>query len=76
MGVSVETVDQRTKQKGMNDYILRDFLRGYILEYSGEDRAINIFVLVIYGMIILPKHFWCQRELYYTVVRIGHGSHC
>ena len=76
MGVNVEAVDQRTKQKGMNDYIPWNFLRDYILEHSGENRARNVFVLVIYGMIILPKHLWCQGELYYIVARIGYGSHC
>ena len=55
MGVSVDTVDQRTKHKGKSDCILWDFLQDCILEHSGKDQDTYVFALAVYDMVIFPR---------------------
>ena len=43
-----------TRLKGKNECVQCDFFEGYIIENNNDDRVIDIFTLVVYGILILP----------------------
>ena len=55
LGVDPKIIEQRVKKKGESESIPWDLLRHYILEYLEEDRALDIFALAIYGLVLFPK---------------------
>ena len=54
-GISVETIDQKTKRKGESDCILWHFFWDYIREYVIEDRDLDVFTLGIYDIVIFSR---------------------
>ena len=55
MGLEINDIAQQVKKRGKSYCIPWNFLRNYILEHFSEDKAINVFALAIYGMVIFPK---------------------
>ena len=55
LGVDSKIIEQKVKKKGESESIPWDLLRHYILEYLEEDRALDIFALAIYGLVLFPK---------------------
>ena len=53
MGINVETIDQRKKEKGESNCITCDFFSNYILEHSTKDWALDVFALAIYSLMII-----------------------
>ena len=44
-----------TKQKGKNKCVQRDFLKRYIIENNDDDQVMDIFALVVYGILVFPQ---------------------
>ena len=52
-------VEQNIRKKGKNECFVWDFFKRYIAKNDGEDRVVDVFALVIYGLIIflkVPRH--------------------
>ena len=44
-----------TRLKGKNECVQFDFLERYMIENNDDDRVIDIFGLVVYGILIFPQ---------------------
>ena len=44
-----------TRLKGKNECVQCDFLERYMIENNENDRVIDIFGLVVYGILIFPQ---------------------
>ena len=55
IGLEIKVIISKVKVKGKSDCIPWDFLRDYILEHFSEDRAMDVFAIAIYGVIIFLK---------------------
>ena len=55
MSVDANVFVPLTKLKGKNDCVQSDFLEGYIIQNEHDDRVIDIFALVVYGILIFPQ---------------------
>ena len=44
-----------TGQKGKNECVQYDFLKSFIIENNHDDPIIDVFVLVVYGILIFPQ---------------------
>ena len=55
LGIDPKIIEQRENQKGESKSIPWDLFQHYILEYLEEDRALDIFTLAIYGLVIFLK---------------------
>ena len=52
MNMNASVLDSKTKQKGRNEYVQCDFLKEYILKNNDDDRVMDMFSLIVYGIVI------------------------
>ena len=55
MNVEEAVVEQNIRKKGKSECFAWDFFKRYITKNDGEDRVVDVFTLVIYGLIIFSK---------------------
>ena len=55
MNVDVSLPASVTRLKGKNECVQCDFLERYMIENNEDDRVIDIFGLVVYGILIFPQ---------------------
>ena len=55
MSVDASVFVPLTKLKGKNECVQSDFLKGYITQNKHDDRVLDIFVLVVYDILIFPQ---------------------
>ena len=55
MNIDANVLVSITRQKGKNECVQRDFLERYIIENNDNDWVIDIFALVVYGILIFPQ---------------------
>ena len=53
MNINASVLDSKTKQKGKYEYVQCDFLKKYILKNNDDDRVMDMFALIVYGVVIL-----------------------
>ena len=54
MNVDASLLVSVTKLKGKNECVQCDFLERYMIENNDDDRVIDMFGLVVYGILIFP----------------------
>ena len=55
MNVDANLLVSMTRLKGKNECVQFDFLERYMIENNDDDRVIDIFRLVVYGILIFPQ---------------------
>ena len=55
MNINASILDLKTKQKGRNEYVQYDFLKEYILKNNDDDRVMDMFALIVYGVMIFSQ---------------------
>ena len=55
MNVGASFLVSVTRLKGKNECVQYDFLERYMIENNNDDRVIDIFGLVVYGILIYPQ---------------------
>ena len=55
MKVEEAVIEQNIRKKGKSECFVWDFFKRYIAKNDGEDRVMDVFALVIYGLVIFPK---------------------
>ena len=54
MNVDASLFASMTRLKGKNECVQYDFLERYMIENNDDDQVIDIFKLVVYGILIFP----------------------
>ena len=54
MNIDASVLVSKIKQKGKNEYVQSDFLKGYIVGNNDDDRVTDMFALVVYGILVFP----------------------
>ena len=54
ISINASFLDSKAKQKGKNEYVQCDFLKEYILKNNDDDRVMDMFALIMYGVVIFP----------------------
>ena len=54
MNVDASLLVFMTRLKGKNECVQYDFLERYMIKNDGNDQVIDIFGLVVYGILIFP----------------------
>ena len=55
MKIKLELIDPHTREKEVSLGIEWDFVRGYIMEHLNDDQGLDVFALVVYGMVIFLR---------------------
>ena len=55
MNVDASLLASVTRLKGKNECVQCDFLERYMIENNDDDRVIDMFGLVVYGILIFPQ---------------------
>ena len=55
MNINASILDSKPKQKGRNEYVQYDFLKEYILKNNDDDRVMDMFALIVYGVMIFSQ---------------------